>query len=218
MAISTKEKNRLARNSLVNWQVKARTDPDIQKWWSMLPDSSGIDIITFMNSQKNRGIYDYQKAIESGNVPKSVEYDIIPHWDDSGKLKNNPNLNNQLDNLTKKSMAVSTKEKNSLAKRISGTVKGAGETVGNFAKAGVGNAKSWYARNYTIPNKMSKDLPSTYTNMSKQMKNIKSFTSKGNFSGGRGYLKGQLTKMVEQTGDVPASNEWLRNKLKKYNK
>lgn len=73
-----------------NWEQIARTNSEIKKWYSKIPESKTMDIVDFMKKQKEQGIYDYQKAIESENVPVSVPDDAIPHWSDIGKLKNHP--------------------------------------------------------------------------------------------------------------------------------
>ncbi len=87
-------------NSLTEpWQFTALSNPYVQLWWQQLqmqePRLSRMDILDFMNQQKIQGIYDYQKALEQGDVPSYQKVHGEFRWSDIGKLKNNPNLENK---------------------------------------------------------------------------------------------------------------------------
>jgi len=122
-----------------DWTKVAASNPDIAKWYSGLPESkTNPDVVSFMKQQKEAGIYDYQKAIENGITPKVVSYDSLMHWDDSGKLQNNPNLNNQQDAVT-----AEAKKNQDIANLVSSGKEFTEEDAKNFAFA---NGESDYQK------------------------------------------------------------------------
>jgi len=103
-----------------------------------------------------------------------------------------------------------------LSRILKGAIDGvinAKEAARNYTSAAVGNIKTGLNKQ-KIGMRMSRDLPiyvkkEAQTELSKRVKS-------GNFAGAKSYVKGQLEKLATQTRDVPTSNEWVRNKLKKY--
>ena len=81
------------------WQFTALSNPDVQLWWQQLqqmePRLRGADILEFMRKQKEEGVYDYQKSLESGITPSYQKEHGQYRWSDVGKLENNPNLDNK---------------------------------------------------------------------------------------------------------------------------
>lgn len=81
-----------------DWSNLALANPNVLDWWQQMisvePVLQHVNIIDFMKSQKEQGIYDYQKSIEAGKFPEYMEEHREFRWDDIGKLENNPNLDN----------------------------------------------------------------------------------------------------------------------------
>ena len=71
------------------WEVIAETNPQIQKWWSQLPESSTMDIVDFMKTSKD---YNYKLAIEKGLFPTYQPEHKQLRWSDIGKEKPIPEL------------------------------------------------------------------------------------------------------------------------------
>ena len=80
------------------WQFTALSNPDVRMWWQEMqryPEFRNANVLDFMRKQKESGIYDYQKALESGLTPSFQSEHNQYRWNDMGKMANNTNLNNK---------------------------------------------------------------------------------------------------------------------------
>ena len=83
----------------LDWGTKAILTPSVNLWWKQMiqqsPELANTNMVQFMKLQQKQGIYDYQKAIEKGLYPTYQEEHGQFRWDDLGKGKKNPNLDNK---------------------------------------------------------------------------------------------------------------------------
>lgn len=88
----------LRQAGIDTWKDKARKDPNVKAWFDeqkkVHSDIKETDPAEYMNNTPKDN-YDYEKAINAGVSPKFEKKHNQYRWDDIGKGKNHPNLDNK---------------------------------------------------------------------------------------------------------------------------